>query len=765
MANVDWSNVEVGELLLADSFGYNCNINKNGSKPEPIVNTLLFFQKLYTSTNRAICVYDDSFSDIWRRNYLIEKFINKIKSPKNSTIVFVEGFAGCGKTVFVQNILYKILNSTNYVYSFYNYDIGSDEENPNIIFDTIINQFIERFLKIISEPLGMEIYQCFKKLSSYDFSDCLEIGRGIYYKFVCVKSIDEAVNEYIKNPDDNFRISVVRVLYNQICKKSNNFTLLQIFALDYLWRLAQWIVLNKNKKELYMHICYDNLDSIPTTALSGFTNELRKLRSNIDAYINKLNENTDDFKKYSIDSFPHAVFFATFRKVTAAKIDLKGTEKLLDSPETRRYIMHIDISDLYKYIDVVNKRLSYYINYVETIPNEDISELKDRLLCANEIVKMDFVKNYYSSLWNNNFRICNDIVNAALYSYENELSECISMCKSKIDNFNKEQIASCSGASALFFAIICRLYRKDGAWDSQCMDVIDNQKIGYPALTRLILTYLHNCKKEGNKYVNITRIYDKFKVIYSIDDICFALSHMLTRRRNKLWRRPIYYCQIDSNDVNELGEKIKYILINHEHKIKCDEFIEVELCKSGCAFVEIVSPQFEFFASKQLKNLSPILSDAKGNIEKLELIISEVYKSVERCCQNIKKFRTKYMELKKIDDMHYLYDKIHPRTRNGNPQLYEERVIFSHIDYLNNCRMILINKNDDYIKYNKLFVEQIKKYFELYKKYIKDVSNQRAELAGNLEKIADKIRDSKYIDKTSITTRAIQPFEHLKVNI
>ena len=108
-----------------------------------------------------------------------------------------------------------------------------------------------------------------------------------------------------------------------------------------------------------------------------------------------------------------------------------------------------------------------------------------------------------------------------------------------------------------------------------------------------------------------------------------------------------------------------------------------------------------------------ILSDFK----KIEQIVKDVYESVCVCCQDMLIFSDKYMEKKNIlkyDE--YIRLPIHPRTRGGKPQLHTERVIFSHVSYLNHCRLYHINlatslsaKKD----INEMFTTYILKYLML----------------------------------------------------
>lgn len=86
-------------------------------------------------------------------------------------------------------------------------------------------------------------------------------------------------------------------------------------------------------------------------------------------------------------------------------------------------------------------------------------------------------------------------------------------------------------------------------------------------------------------------------------------------------------------------------------------------------------------------------------------------------------------------------------------QLHEERIIFSHISYLEFFRQFKINSITDREKkdINKLIVDAIIRYLDLYDEYVEPVDMQRAERAKILREKAELIKNSGYEDdKTKI---------------
>ena len=126
-----------------------------------------------------------------------------------------------------------------------------------------------------------------------------------------------------------------------------------------------------------------------------------------------------------------------------------------------------------------------------------------------------------------------------------------------------------------------------------------------------------------------------------------------------------------------------------QHTSRTAHNFEFLLCDSGKSYVERLMQEFEFF-SNRLSNSNPPLYLC--DIKDMELIINNVRNAVEICCNNMLKFKDKYIESYGISQEEYMSLNIHPITNyNKSPQLHTERVIFSHISYLNNVRLFFIN--------------------------------------------------------------------------
>lgn len=161
---------------------------------------------------------------------------------------------------------------------------------------------------------------------------------------------------------------------------------------------------------------------------------------------------------------------------------------------------------------------------------------------------------------------------------------------------------------------------------------------------------------------------------------------------------------------------------------------------------EMVVTSFEFFACRCLPDSKPIYCE--DDYDKISNMVKTVLKSVENCCKKLETFRELFQEKQNISIEEFLSLPFHATTKNGNTQLYEERIIFSHISYLELFRRSKIEGEMDKgkIQINKLIVDTIIAYLNLYNTYIAKIDSQRKEVAKTLTDRAEEIKQKNYED-------------------
>ena len=678
-----------------------------------------------------------------------------------SCVVLIEGFAGCGKSTLVQYILLKQLRTTNYDYSFFNYDL---ETQNNLIIHNEVGDVIKK----------SSIYEAIKKSFFEQFIETIKINKNIFTEFTNLLKICKdyqpfnslfynyyytdtylEIIEYVSEGVERNQSMISRNLWKQI----NTITSAEcLLALDYLLRLSMY----KNRMLDKLYICYDNLDAIEDADdLKDFDDELIAFSLRIDKFITFLEK-----KQFFLGlCSPHFIIIATYRKITAIMANITDTaykEVAMDkyaNAEQEKYIYHIDASSVFSYDKIVAKRKQYFENYFKAAVNISKSakeKIMDELSSWNKLNQnLEIMRNRYACLWNQNYRTCSLIANELYKDSTYQFRQYVDYIdKSKLndgyssskDDEGNNILCSYYGGSAIILSSVCKVFHSHHIWD-EFLDLTplnpDPPSYNKVSLSRIILTYIYN----RNISVPLEELFNVFcrNALFPYSKLCHILANMLARNMDGVWRRPIYYSR--ELIYSEKSEDIEKRLIDEckrltEEKATLHKY-EFLLCDSGQAYVERLMQEFEFFSNRLSNSNKPLY--LYKSLSDIEVIVNSVYQAVLGCCKNMEEFRIKYINLNGITEEQYLSLPIHPTTNfTHTPQLHTERIIFSHIAYLNNVRLYnldsaIISDLKRRKEYNKMFVDYINKYLELYSIYIESISTKRNFVANKLKRIVDSI--------------------------
>lgn len=740
-ATIKWRARDISDFLKADPFGENVRIKFPGSKKSvELINRRTFFNRIYAEVvDNQIEVMAGDEQEHHRVN--LTDWQADLEDTENSLVVFIEGYAGCGKTVFVQNLLKNQLKTLDYDFSYYNYDIGAfyDNKRSHRIRDAVHECFLQQLANCVLNDEN-EAIQFFVDLLKQENISYLDNSCNIYYDF----SATEAFTDAIISLRQNKKTSTFRAALRE---QMEHFEFEQILSLDYVFRIAKYMAGDKESNALY--VCYDNMDAIENfDDLQIFDNTLISMRRNIDSYINKVWSNRDDEP-------PRFIILATYRKITAAKVELRWhSERCDDFGEDKRFLYYVDVSKIYRYDEIVKNRRDYIKSIIDEqkISAQDLMEKLDVVV---DLSKVGFVQNRYAGLWNNNYRTCGDIMQLLIQDYGVELDGCIDLMLNNLDGYD-EDVFFYYGASSVFLSLICKTFQRRGLWGKDHMALIplsdsdtDVPNSRLTSLSRIILTYISNFKDDQgrNRAVKSMELFEEFGDLFSADEICSSLGNMLLRDETHTWRRPIYYHRNAINDNEVIVESLKRQWSDYKEgkdPANC-KYTEILLCECGFTYLELIASDFEFFAVRIYGENEKSLYLVKS-LDVIKKVIEDVQNAVENCCRRMTEFCKRYVKEKKIENINdYIGCYIHPRTNRGNAQLHTERIIFSHIAYLDHCRRYHISKPGNIkpkAELNNTFLDGIEKYLNYYEEYIKSLSPRRAYIADELLKIVEGIRNS-----------------------
>lgn len=755
----------LNDLLTADTHGENILIVDDAAEdPYPLIPDRKTF---FSAGGPFAKVEEDGLVLLQNEKnecISLDHLFERLRNPSSSYVVLIEGFAGCGKSTLVQFILSQQLKTFNYDYSFYNYDLEMQNDlirydasgrivRRSSIFSAIKKSFFEQFIKIA---------KCHKNVIN-DFANLLRLCKDynrffdLFLYFRNTKTF-ESILTYVNTDVDAYEDMILNLLSSQAESISNSICLL---ALDYIFRLAMY----NNKLLDNLYICYDNLDAIEDADdLRNFDNILVSFRKEIDQFIKYLRK----MNAISNRETPHFVIMATYRKISASLANLSANyqEVMEDNKAGRETnnehttcVYHIDATAAFSYKQIVTSRKRYFENVLLSAPN--ISETtKQRLL--NDFSSWEKLNNSisimtdrYANLWNRNYRTCSFIADTLYSDPKYNFSKIVSFIEnSKIHdgyeglNIDDESNVLCSyyGSSAIMLSSICKVFNNNKIWDEFLkLSQLNSTSVSYKnvSLSRLVMTYMYNC----NRAVSLQELVSEFcgKGMFSYRDLCNILSKMLARNRDGVWRRPIYYAQecILSEDASIIADEL-YNECRYFHDTNSSQHdYKFLLCDSGKAYVERLMQEFEFF-SNRLSNNNMCLY-LYHSVDDISSVIKCVLEAVSKCCNNMLDFKRAYINSHKSRKNKYLTLPFHPTTVNHSSQLHSERIIFSHIAYLNNVRLYYLDERttpdlDNRKMFNKMFVEHINEYLELYKKKILPICVRRQKVATELSEIVRTIQ-------------------------
>ena len=682
----------------------------------------------------------------------LDSLLNEIQSSEYSSVVLIEGFAGCGKSTLAQYILSKQLRTFYYDYELYNYnleakcDIGYLNEKgilvkkSSILF-AITNYFVEELNKQTQN--NKQVFFDFCDLLSYckDFPSLMPLY-SYFLNTDTLKSVCEDVNN---NNYENFSkriLAQINTINSTIC----------VLALDYILRLSMY----KNRIIEQLYICYDNLDAIEDADdLINFDSIIVDFTRTIDGFIDEI---------YSKELFndlptPHFIILATYRKITAniAELSKIYKEVALDQYEDiyhRNRIKYIDATSVFSYKKIVQKRMDYFnihLSGVFGLSVDKIEQLIKFLKSWNTLNNNLVIMNErYSGLWNKNYRTCSLIANELFSEEEYKFTDCVDFIDNDSspdgyeethDETGENLLCSYYGGSAILLSNVCKVFNNKQIWD-HLLDLSDltltHHSYQSVSLARLVLTYMYN---NDNIPVSLEELYHTFceKAIFSVDKLCDILSKMLARNQNGFWRRPIYYantCILAEDALSIKNELMKECTIIEKYN-RTEKNYTFLLCISGQSFVERLMSEFEFFSNRLSNDNSALYLNNDINI--ISRTIKNVYNAVSSCCTNVLLFRKEYMERYNITSYDYLQLLFHPRTNRKSSQLNIERTIFSHISYLNNVRLYYLDKRvthdiEKRKQYNTIFVKYIDMYLNLFADKIMPICRNRKTIYRRLKR-------------------------------
>ena len=611
---------------------------------------------------------------------------NNALCENDSTITIIQGYAGCGKTIFVNSLLRKAASRGT---SVVNYDIYVDYDNNSLedgyLALSIRNHLIKQLIQCLIREDGYELYERYRDLltayaeeSSASFSNVLSIFREGGIISTLAKQVFDARNdpELIKKREKTFArqfisasvamTGALKYKYREDNEKRPSFQSLlglnneyirellkNYTAMDFILLCAICEMGNEDRAIVF----YDNLDIIDNPYhVAIFVSELRLILSKIKMTLKKPDYNIPVFNVIIAVRKITYSFIGSFSEVRSSEYNLNAVQPSF-----------LDISNLYSPVKILkHKAKILYENLDSFIPvTHQKDNIKSFLKAMIRIPEATLDSIGLSPLFNHNIRACANVLECAM-RYSDEIVP-------KEINIQK-MTDRCT--YSIWIHNICAVLHEKGVWRDLGFNTENGTIEFYPAaLSRLILTYLFNRRRGfslGKEYYcsievpfdEIVHTFEKMPFLqrpypnmkrnqiqtvieenYSLDNsreiIVDVISNMLKRNSRadginprdemELWRRPIYYTRnafpLTDNSGNDyvkkaLGEQLAQM---DNQNAKLTSFC---ITDEGYEFIERIVTNFEFFSirssGRRSKPLCYILNERQ-----LNNMIRSVYSQVE----------------------------------------------------------------------------------------------------------------------------------------
>lgn len=742
-----WALVSSEYLLKLDPF-YNRRIN---DCEEFVPSESVFFNRLYIKP-----------SEKNGSQAMAAEIQNHISVRDKNLVICIKGYAGCGKSVFIQKILHDLFpRNDNFANNTYSLKPAGNIHRLEIGAGTSLNDIESRYVDDLSNSMAetirndknQHVFRAFSQIvvDNDDALNYIDNAHLIPDQFI------RSIGTNLQGKKEELRVAIRAEL--------KQFKVPILFAIDCLWRIAQnKTYIDSGEKEMgnaLFFICFDNLDAIDDIEMCrGFIKNLCEFKINLDECLYNLNKN---HREYYIHTF---TFFVTCRNVTWGRMHLSEFAEDDSASDDNPHLLDYDISAFYEYVDIVTERIKYFTGLGKR--NKQAQKILAEMEMTRQLNDMRYIRDRFKPLFNYNYRKCIEVINYIIRNAYNYVEESIQLASHSAD-FEDDGIYS--GSSSVFFRMVFDYFKDKQLFAESALSLTDlhsdyqecssNLMLTSPA--RIMLQYLYNKNRTGNlEHTKLNIIFDYFSDIYTPSDICNILYKLFVR--NPAWRRPINFSNRPLKEHHEKDD-LEMQRQSYESNIihNPSDFTQFEICSAGEEFIEFVVAHYEYFSCRistdnhyypPLYTADSFMYYRNENKYEFEITSDAVLQAVEKCCIKLNQFNKEFMQKKKLELPDYLSEPIIKVTRrNGNPQLHEERIIFSHIFHLEAYRYYLINTHlasksvEERADINKRLVSIISRYISLYNKYI--MSQQRKGIANELSTKISNIQRSKYTDFTT----------------
>jgi hypothetical protein len=641
-----------------------------------IVTPDIFFKYLYfeseTAKNKRIKIY------------------NMFKNDDGKNTVFLLGYQGCGKTTFT-NILIDYYCSEYHIKfpSFFKIDCDtyaliSERNDIRKLFMLSFKKYISNQEKPLENFLSFfgDNNNVLSELSIY--TDLLK-----FYKYFS----DFSPEKDLKNPEN---------IDDLIQFIENGCTLKIIFYIIFIISISSFYDKEENAMPYFFVI--DNLDIIQNhKELKNFIRCIDDFTIEINKIFNRLKLYSNSQKNYNYTSKIKIV--VTMRETTRAFIPNTHYSDVF-----RAIYTNFDVTEWYNKDDIAKKRIKYLLDAKNLSPKK-----RKALKYIYSIMEDTYTRNVFIPLFNNNYRKAVPMIADIVYNHLDCFDDYFSIKSLYKENYKH-------GARGILIKFIIDSFnseRGDFKHILKLIGAIDShgKKNNEISIARVILSYLSNYTKTecgaGENSITLSNLMDNLNFIFSEQKIMKSILNVYSLK-DSIWTHLISF-----NTLEYINNKI------------IPQKTTLHYSYAGKIYLEMLTTHFEFFSARIFKDKYYSLFCKDNRVKDIngyylfDNIIENVFIEVRKCCNILSDHNTKicirqnYPSPANDNKNSYLNSHFVAmiKTDEMKKQFHEERLVTSHIGYIDIFRIYLLNVMDitfeDKKNINEILYEHLVNYVRL----------------------------------------------------
>lgn len=666
-----------------------------------------FYKNLYSHSEAA----NDYISDLCKR-----------MSRDLCKNIILYGYQGCGKTTFIHYML-RELGNIGYRNILINFDAYVDKGNEikhelvAHLYRAIMNDMTGRDDKVGMYQLNgtkcavsnkfCEIYNSpeNRRIISENF-DSWNTYVWLFDKLEYTKILYTSTAEQLNISQKEYEFKLHDYPENDLKVHISKFDINQLMIVIVLWDIAYSLAFQKKNR---CCMVFENLDTIyNASALPDFTKQILYFRNNIDSILANIIYEGASLSKM------HALYTLIFVMRETTKCEF--VDHFVGKVEM--YIPTKSMSFLYDMKDIVKQR-NLYLHKLECyLLNEgrDISKLKkleQEIDSVEELLTDPYIANRMFNLFNRSFRVGVEVLSEIIFCSPDTFKDAV-----HVKNMTQNNDWSMFASRCILFRQVYNKFNAEGYFSimkNSEYHVEVNHRDYAVNLSRYILLYLNNrqdiTKTEEEKENNMVSLDDLFKALLSICEdrnlIINSLWSMYEMRKKQFWGHLITFDDMLTLSKEALDEQLGWVVSGEKNK----PYGKVRITTAGFAYLDVLLPHYEYFAARRFDFKSKslfaytldelLMSSPDKSVSMLTYILSEVRQEVRNCSYKLSRFY-KYVLCPKDEyyyknflDSEFAWKRISKTNGTVVKMLHGERIINSHIGYLDKLRFYCFQLIDD----------------------------------------------------------------------